>query len=291
MSMSVSRRSPDNPLVKPGLPVELVSKAGLLADRLSRHNRVLIAYSGGVDSSFVAYSARMVLGRDGVLAVVADSPSIPRRELVEALSFARRHDIPCETVETNEDKEPGYIANIGERCYFCKRELYSVLRTTFASGGFDAVLCGTNADDVSDYRPGLRAADEMNVKNPLLEAGLTKEDIRALSRAHVLDTWDKPALACLASRIPYGEEVSPDKLARIEVAEEVLWNRGFKVFRVRHHGELARLEIGEDELHRFQDLELRERIFNGVKEAGFATVVLDPEPYRSGRLNEALEKK
>ncbi len=278
-------------LLRPGLPEDLAAKAAALAGRLASHRRVLIAYSGGVDSSLVAYAARQVLGRDGVLAVIADSPSLPRRELVEALAFARDHDIQCKMVETNEGDEPGYIANTGERCYFCKRELYTVLRESFSSGGFDAVLSGTNAEDVSDFRPGLKAAEEMKVESPLLEAGLSKEDVRALSRAHGLETWNKPALACLASRIPYGDEVSSDKLAQIEAAEEVLWNEGFRVFRVRHYGEVARLEIGGEELHRFKDLELKDRVCAGVRDTGFAMVGLDPEPYRSGRLNEVLEKK
>ncbi len=289
--MPSSESSINNPLWKPDLPEELGRKSKDLTDLLSRHRRVVAAFSGGVDSAFVAYAARTVLGREGVLAVVADSPSIPRRELAGALEFAVRHDIPCEVVETREEDEPGYIANIGDRCYYCKLELFTVLRTTFTSNGFDAVLCGTNADDISDYRPGLRAADEMNVANPLLEAGLTKEDVRTLSRAHGLETWDKPAMACLASRIPYGEKVSRDKLARIEAAEEVLWEEGFKVLRVRHYGELARIEIGKDEHHRLAEPELRGRIFEGIRSTGFESVELDSEPYRSGRLNEALEKE
>jgi uncharacterized protein len=198
------------------------------------------------------------------------------------------HDIPCEVVETREGDEPGYAANTDQRCYFCKLELFSVLRDTYASGRFDAVLCGTNADDVSDYRPGMKAADEMQVENPLLETGFTKDDIRSLSMAHGLQTWDKPALACLASRIPYGEEVNEAKLAAIEAAEEVLWEEEFRVFRVRHHGEQARLEIGEEEMHRFEESGLRERIFEGIRGVGFSAVTLDSEPYRSGRLNEAL---
>jgi len=281
----------NNPLWKPDISEELGKKSKDLVDLLSRHKKVVVAFSGGVDSSLVAFAARTVLGRAGMLAVIADSPSIPRRELAEALEFADRYDIPCEVVETREEDKPGYIANTGDRCYYCKLELFTVLRMTFTLNGFDAVLCGTNADDISDYRPGLRAADEMNVANPLLEAGLTKEDIRILSKAHGLETWDKPALACLASRIPYGEEVSRDKLARVEAAEEVLWEEGFTVFRVRHYGGLARIEIGEDEHHRLSESELRERIFEAIGSTGFESVELDSEPYRSGRLNKALEKQ
>lgn len=289
--MPSSDSSINNPLWKPDLPEELGRKSKDLADLLSRHRRVVVAFSGGVDSALVAYAARTILGKEGMLAVIADSPSIPRRELAEALEFAVRHNIPCEVVETREEDEPGYQANIGDRCYYCKLELFTVLQMTFTSNGFDAVLCGTNADDIADYRPGLRAADEMNVVNPLLEAGLTKDDIRTLSKAHCLETWDKPALACLASRIPYGEEVSRDKLARVETAEEVLWKEGFTVFRVRHYGELARIEIGEDEHHKLAEPQLRERIFEEIRSTGFKSVELDSEPYRSGRLNEALEKE
>ena len=289
--MASSEFSINNPLWKPDLPEELGRKSKELADLLSQHRRVVVAFSGGVDSAFVAYAARTILGREGMLAVIADSPSIPRRELAEALEFAVRHDIPCKIVETREEDKPGYIANTGDRCYYCKLELFTVLQMTFTSNGFDVVLCGTNADDISDYRPGLKAADEMNVANPLLEARLTKDDIRALSKAHGLETWDKPALACLASRIPYGDEVNRDKLAKVEAAEEVLWKEGFTVFRVRHYGDMARIEIGEDEHHRLAVQELRERIFEEIRGAGFESVELDIEPYRSGRLNQDLEKE
>ena len=250
---------------------------------------VLVAYSGGVDSALAAVAARRVLGRDEVLAVVADSPSLPRRELRWALRFAAEQDVPVRTVATREGDREGYVANEGDRCYFCKHELYTVLRETFSEGGWRTVVNGTNVDDMGDWRPGLQAADELAVESPLLECGLDKEDVRAVSQAWGLATWDKPALACLASRIPCGTDVTPERLQQVEAAEEVLWAEGFRVFRVRFHDELARLEVGADELGRLQDPDLRDRILTGVKDAGFSYVTVDMEPYRSGRLNEDLE--
>ncbi len=277
-----------HPLLKPDLPKDLIPKVESLTSWYEQFERVAVSYSGGVDSALVAYSSRVLLGREGMIAVVADSPSLPRRELDEALAFARRHDIPVRTIQTSEGDDPGYTANAGDRCYFCKLELFTVLHGVYDSDGCDAILSGTNLDDTGDYRPGLQAAKELQVRSPLLENGFTKEDIRELSRVLGLETWDKPALACLASRIPHGEQVTSGKLAMIEAAEEVLWQEQFRVFRVRHHGDLGRIEIGEDEMHRFGDSVLRERIFDGVLAAGFSRVELDPEPYRTGRLNEAL---
>lgn len=270
---------------------DLAGKARALGEWFAERNRVLVAFSGGVDSALAAFATRSVLGRDGVLAVVADSPSLSRRELAHALSFARRHDIPCRSIGTKEGERAGYIANRGDRCYYCKQELYTVLESTFAAGSFDAIINGTNADDPGDWRPGLRAADERNVRSPLLEVGLTKQDVRDLSRSLGLEIWDKPALPCLASRIPYGQLVTTEKLALIERAEEVLWNEGFTVFRVRHFGEEARLEIGEGEIGRFEDEVLLGRVQRAIRECGFAGVVLETEPYRRGRLNEALESQ
>jgi uncharacterized protein len=271
------------------MPEKLARKAGALTEWFTQFSKVIVSFSGGVDSSLVAFAARRVLGRDSALAVVADSPSLARRELAEAEAFARQYDIELRVIGTREGDDPGYVANEGDRCYFCKLELYTVLSEIVESDGFETIVSGTNADDTGDYRPGLKAAEEQKVRNPLLETGFTKDDVRALSRALGLQTWDKPALACLASRIPHGEPVTEEKLLRIEAAEEVLWNEGFSVFRVRHHGTLGRLEIGEDEIHRFDDGELKARILEGVRRAGFDEVMLDPEPYRSGRLNEMLE--
>ncbi len=278
-------------LMRPGLPDDLIPKVEALTRWYEQFEKVAVSYSGGVDSALVAYASRALLGHAGMIAIVADSPSLPRRELEEALEFAGRHDIPVRTMPTNEGDDPGYTANAGDRCYWCKRELFTVLHGVYESDGCDAILSGTNLDDTGDYRPGLQAAKELQVRSPLLENGFTKEDVRELSRVLGLETWDKPALACLASRIPHGEQVSPEKLAMIEAAEEVLWQERFRVFRVRHHDDLGRIEIGADEMHRFEDADLRDRIFAGVLAAGFSRVELDPEPYRTGRLNEALSPR
>ncbi len=285
---ALNEARPDTLLV-PGLPDHLVPKVETLTDWYDEFDKVAVSYSGGVDSALVAYVTRILLGRDGVIAVIADSPSLPRRELEEALRFARDHDIPVRTMATMEGDDPGYQSNAGDRCYWCKLELFTVLSGVSDTDDCDAILSGTNVDDTGDYRPGLQAAEERQVRSPLLENGFTKEDIRVLSRALDLETWDKPALACLASRIPHGEAVTPGKLEMIEAAEEVLWQEDFRVFRVRHHGGLGRLEIGADEWNRFDDADLRERVFAGVRASGFSRVELDPEPYRTGRLNEELD--
>lgn len=276
-------------LVVQGQPPALARRAAALGEWFAGMTHVLVAYSGGVDSALVAFGARRVLGRHRVCAVIADSPSLPRRELAAAEAFARQHDIPLEVVETREGEHPGYVANRGDRCYFCKRELYTVLDHARLRGTGGIIVNGTNADDPGEWRPGLRAAEEMEVRSPLLEVGFGKQDVRALSRSLGLQTWEKPALPCLASRIPYGHEVTPEKLAVIERAEDVLWNEGFRVFRVRHHDRKAVLEIGTEELARLGDRGLLQRVLQAVRRCGFERVELDPRPYRRGRLNEALE--
>ncbi len=250
--------------------------------------RVLIAYSGGVDSALVAFAARRILGREGTLAVIANSPSLPRRELEAALAFAATHDIPCRTVPTAEGEQPDYIANGPDRCYWCKQELYTVLSTRFDGGQWELVVNGTNADDPGEWRPGLKAAEEWQVASPLLECGLGKDRVRAIARALGLEVWDKPAAPCLASRIPYGSAVTPARLAVVEAAEEVLRVEGMRSFRVRHLGETARVELGVEERSRLDESGRLGRIIAGVRAAGFSEVVLDPIPLRSGRLNEEL---
>ena len=265
---------------------EVIEDARRLDAWFTGRGRVLIAYSGGVDSALVAFAARRTLGREGTLAVIADSPSLPRRELEAALAFASGHDIPCRTVPTTEGEQPDYIANGPDRCYWCKRELYTILSTRFDGGRWDLVVNGTNADDPGEWRPGLRAAEQWRVASPLLECGLGKERVRALARTLGLEVWDKPAAPCLASRIPYGSAVTPARLAVVEAAEEVLRAEGMRVFRVRHLGGTARVELGVEELARLEEPGRLERITAGVRAAGFTEVLLDPAPLRSGRLNE-----
>jgi uncharacterized protein len=279
---------PDS-LIRPDQSPELAEKGRALGEWFTKSGRVLVAFSGGVDSALVAFAARSVRGQAGVRAFIADSPSLPRRELAAAMRFASEHDIGIEVVATREGEHSAYMANEGDRCYYCKQELYAVLDYARTSGEFDVIVNGSNADDPGEWRPGLQAADEMDIRSPLLELGFTKQDVRELSQSLELETWEKPALPCLASRIPYGQKVTPEKLARIEAAEEILWEEGFRVFRVRHHGHLARLEIGEDERARLEETGLRDCVFEAIHSCGFESVELDPEPYRRGNLNDALD--
>lgn len=248
----------------------------------------VVAFSGGVDSTLVLAIARDELGERAV-ALTAVSPSLPPRELEAARDLARTIGVEHLLVETAELRREGYTRNGPDRCYHCKTELYEVCRREASSRGDWAVLDGFNADDLGDHRPGRRAGEERGVLSPLLVAGLSKAEIRAWSRELGLPTWEKPQLACLASRIPYGTAVTPERLAQVARAEEALQDLGFSVFRVRHHGDTARLEIGEAELPRlFASPELRKRVVAAVKAAGFRFVAVDLEPFRSGRMNLAL---
>ena len=269
-------------------PANEVSDAQRLASALQRHGRVLVAFSGGVDSTLVLHAAVATLGRERVLAVTGVSPSLARRELEEAQALAARIGATHRLLDTHEVEDPRYAANPANRCYYCKSELYDRLAEVARDEGWDAILDGTNADDTRDVRPGRRAAGEHGVVSPLLEAQLGKDAVRALSRAAGLPTWDKPEMPCLSSRIPYGMAVEPEKLRQIEAAEECLRDAGIRGGRVRHHGELARVEFPPADLARLADGEFRERIVHGIRAAGFRYVTLDLEGYRKGRLNEAL---
>ncbi|MDB6123158.1 MAG: ExsB family protein, partial [Pedosphaera sp.] len=231
-----------------------LDKLNQLRDLLRSYSSCLVAYSGGVDSVFLARVAHEVLGQKS-LAAIADSPSLPRRELEEALEIARQFDIPVRVVRTKEFDNPSYLANPNNRCYFCKHELFTELEPLARAEGFAVIAYGENASDVGDHRPGAKAAAEFQVRAPLKEAGLTKAEIRELSAQLGLPTADKPQMACLSSRIPYGEVVSPEKLAMIEQAENALRDLGFYDVRVRHHelkqGQLARIEVGPTELGKF----------------------------------------
>lgn len=247
----------------------------------------LIAYSGGVDSVFLAKVARESLG-DRVIALTALSPSYPTYELEETKRMAREIGIEHVVVETRELENADYRANRGDRCYFCKTELYQVCAERAKQRGFQWILNGVNTDDLGDYRPGLKAADEWNVRSPLVEAGLSKKEIRDLSRELGLPTWNKQALACLSSRFPPGTEVTAERLRRVDRIETELLHLGFKNFRVRFHEPIARIEIGQDEFERFLNPEVREKIDRICRENGFLYSALDLAGYRTGSVNQVL---
>lgn len=266
---------------------DLHRKSAALDARLAALGSVLVAYSGGVDSAFLAITAARVLG-GRALSVTADSPSYPQHHREMALQTARRFALRHEFVHTSEVERPEYRANPANRCYYCKHELYTHLATIARDRGIAAVADGSNADDRGDYRPGRQAAREFGVVSPLDDVGLTKDDIRQLAREAGLPTWDEPASACLSSRIPYHSEVTEEKLRMIEAAEAVLRELGFRIVRVRHHDAVARLELGLDELPRALEPELSGVIDRRLRALGYAHVTIDPRGYRLGSLNEAL---
>jgi uncharacterized protein len=256
-------------------------------ERLQSLSSVIVAYSGGVDSAYLAWAAHRVLGARA-LSVTADSPSYPDRHRRMAVAIARDFRLPHEIIATRELERPEYRANPANRCYFCKHELYATLSALARARGFHAIVDGSNADDRGDYRPGRQAAREFGVLSPLDEASLTKTDIRELSREAGLPTWDEPASACLSSRIPYGSDVTDEKLRAIEQAEEALRRLGFRIVRVRHHGELARIELGKDEIPRALAAGTAEAIDAALRALGFRYVTVDLRGYRLGSLNEGL---
>ena len=249
--------------------------------------RTLVAYSGGVDSAFLAWAAHEVLGVD-MLAVIADSPSLARTHLADAIAFAREQGIPLEVIATSELDRAEYIRNDGSRCFHCKDELFTVMEAFRATRGFDSIAYGVNVDDQGDFRPGQAAARQHHVAALLLDAGLTKVEIRELAQSANLRVWDKPASACLSSRIEYGRPVTREALSTVEQGEDAIRGLGFRQFRVRHHGEIVRIEISRDELSRALCAEMAEefsRIFKGL---GFKFVTLDLEGFRSGSMNTLL---
>ena len=265
----------------------LDAKAAALDARLESLDSLIIAYSGGVDSAFLAVAATRVLG-DRAICVTADSPSYPERHRELAIETARAFALRHEFIRTGELERAEYRANPADRCYYCKHELYSCLRALASERGFAAIADGSNADDRGDYRPGRQAAREFGVISPLDETGLTKAEIRELARRAGLSTWDEPASACLSSRIPYHSEVTGEKLRQIEAAERVVRNLGFRVFRVRHHDTLARIEIGRDELARALEPDIADALDAGLRAVGYQYVTVDLRGYRLGSLNEAL---
>jgi pyridinium-3,5-biscarboxylic acid mononucleotide sulfurtransferase len=261
-------------------------KQQLLEQSLSKLGRTLVAYSGGVDSAYLAYAAFGVLG-DRMLAVIADSPSLARTHLRDAISFAKEQHIPLQVVKTSEMERPEYVRNDTQRCFHCKDELFSVMEQYAGRHGFASIAYGVNVDDQGDFRPGQRAAKEHRVAAPLLEAGLTKADIRELCERAGLRVWDKPASACLSSRIEYGRPVTAEALAMVEQGEDALRSLGFRQVRVRHHGDIARLEISRDELPRALTQEMFSEFTRIFKALGFTFVALDTEGFRSGSMNSS----
>ncbi len=280
MSSSASIHSP--------LPPELVAKRDLLLDVLRGLSSAAVAFSGGIDSTIVAQAAQLALG-DRAVAVTADSPSVPRAEIDDARRLAQRIGIRHHIVATAEFADANYVRNDGSRCYFCKSELYSRIETLLPELGVAIVCSGANLDDEGDYRPGLKAAAEHRVRHPLQEAGFTKADVRALALAWDLPTWDKPASPCLSSRLAPGVEVTRERTARVEAAEEYLHSLGYRECRVRlHEGELARIEVPLPQLPRLLEPAVHQELVRRLRELGFRFVTLDLEGFRSGNLNQLV---
>jgi pyridinium-3,5-biscarboxylic acid mononucleotide sulfurtransferase len=262
-------------------------KSEFLHERLKSLGSLLVAYSGGTDSAYLAYAAHRALG-ERMLAVIADSPSLPRKELADALAFAERHGIPVRVLQTQELQKPEYARNDAQRCFHCKSELFTQMEEARQRLGFEHLAYGMNLDDRGEFRPGQKAAELHGALAPLVDAGLSKQEIRTLAREAGLSLADKPASACLSSRIEYGRTVTAENLAQVERAEEALHALGFMQVRVRHHGDLARIEIARGDLSRALTLNMLDAMTEALRGAGFLYVTLDTQGYRSGSMNDVL---
>jgi pyridinium-3,5-biscarboxylic acid mononucleotide sulfurtransferase len=263
------------------------AKQELLHARLQGMGRLLVAYSGGVDSAYLAWAAYQALG-EKMLATIADSPSLARTQLADAVAFAREQSIPLEVIPTSELERPEYVRNDAQRCFFCKDELFTLMEELRSARGFDVIAYGVNVDDQGDFRPGQKAASAHQVVAPLLDAGLSKEEIRMLARQAGLRIWDKPASACLSSRIEYGRPVTRETLDMVEKGEDALRALGFRQFRVRHHGDIVRIEVAREELDRALNPVMAAQFTTIFKALGFKFVTLDMEGFRSGSMNSLL---
>jgi uncharacterized protein len=271
----------------PSPEIPIAAKDSQLQAHLRQLGRVLVAYSGGVDSAYLAWAAHRALSAD-MLAVIADSPSLARTQLSDAVAFAQEQRIPLEVISTSELDRPEYVRNDGQRCFQCKDELFAVMENLRSARGFDAIAYGVNLDDQGDFRPGQQAARQHHVAAPLLQAGLTKQEIRELARQAGLRIWDKPASACLSSRIEYGRPVTREALAVVERGEDAVRALGFRQFRVRHHGDIVRIEIAREELECALNPAMAAQFITIFKALGFKFVTLDLEGFRSGSMNALL---
>lgn len=262
-------------------------KLALLKQDLVRMGKVLIAFSGGVDSTFLLKISKDVLGENAI-ALTAQSTTFPERELNEAISFCKSQGIKHLVFESEELDDPEFGKNPVNRCYLCKKQLFGKILEIAAELGVDHVIEGSNVDDLGDYRPGRQALNEFGIGSPLLKAGLTKEEIRSLSKEYGLPTWDKPSFACLSSRFPYGEEITKEKLKMVDLAEQYLLDLGFRQVRVRHHGDVARIEVSPKELSKILEPQMAEDIYAVFSKIGFVYTALDLKGYRTGSMNEKI---